>query len=44
MLQCRKLELSLKFNGWRGHVEALITKELNGEVIESEYLQASIYI
>ena len=30
MRQCRKLELALQPNGWRGNVEEEITKELYG--------------
>lgn len=39
MRQCRRLELSLKKDGWRGVVEELITKEMKNEQIDEEFLQ-----
>lgn len=40
MYQCRRLELALKKNGWRGFVEELMTKEMIGDDLNSEYLQS----
>lgn len=37
--QIRRLELTLKENGWRGYIEELIEKEMKGEQIEEEYLR-----
>lgn len=39
MRQCRRLELALKHNGWRGMVEGLLTREMRGERLEDEYMQ-----
>ena len=41
MRQSRRLELALKANGWRGSVEALVTREMQGEELEEEFLQVS---
>lgn len=38
--QARKLELALKRDGHRGYVEALIDRELRGEALEPELLEA----
>lgn len=43
MRQCRRVELALKKGGWRGHVENLITKEMQNEELGEEYLQISEY-
>lgn len=42
MRQCRRLELALKHNGWRGQIETLITREMKGEKLEEEYLQRAV--
>jgi hypothetical protein len=39
VMQARRLELCLKKDGWRGNVEALITRELGGEVLPKMYLE-----
>lgn len=41
MYQCRKLELSLKKDGWRGFVEELMTREMRGETLDSSYLESA---
>lgn len=43
MRQCRRLELALKMNGWRGNVEMLIAREMKDEEVDEEYLQLSEY-
>lgn len=43
MRLCRRLELALMHDGWRGNVEELIQKEMNNETIEEEYLRESVY-
>lgn len=43
MQQCRRLELALKQDGWRGHVENVITKEMRNEEVDDVYLQPSLY-
>jgi hypothetical protein len=37
--QIRRIELTLKENGWRGYVEELIEREMRGEQLEDEYLR-----
>ena len=36
MRQCRRVELALLPFGWRGNVEALITKEMHNETVDPE--------
>ena len=43
MRQCRRLELALKHNGWRGQVETLITREMLGEALGQEHLQRATF-
>lgn len=43
MRQCRRLELALMQDGWRGNVEELIAKEMRNEELNEEYLRESMY-
>jgi hypothetical protein len=42
--QCRRLELAIKKNGWRGYVENLIDREMRGERLEDCYLEDASFI
>ena len=44
MRYARKLELSLKFNGWRGLVETLMAMEMKGEKIPQKYVHVNMLI
>lgn len=39
LYSCRRFELSLMKEGWRGQIEELLHRELNGEELDDEYLQ-----
>ena len=42
MRQCRRLELALNQDGWRGNVEKLVTLEMkSGGELPDQFLQAS---
>ena len=43
MRQCRKLELALQPNGWRGNVEEEITKELYGVTHNSPVVDDALH-
>lgn len=43
MRQCRRLELALKKDGWRGYVESLIEREMRGEKLEAHYLEDVVF-
>jgi hypothetical protein len=38
---CRRLELALKFDGWRGNVERCMSLEIKGKKIPDKYLKTS---
>jgi len=44
MRYCRKLELAMKHNGWRGYVEKIMAVEMRGEHIPRKYLKNAEYL